>query len=288
MPRYGRLGLPLYEAIYSMRAIRRMRPDPLPDEDLEIILDAARQAPNGGNAQPWHFIVVRNPQLKSELGALYHEAWWAKRADEGIEGPDHPAFENPVRRSAMRLADEIGEAPVMILLCATAQGAGPRTRSFRQSRICCSPREASASAAPSRRCTRSSTNASKRCSRSPTKPRSSTASRSAIREAASARSTASRCATSSPRTSGARRRTGCRSRGPGSTLRSGWRPPARRSRRQRAVRALALPILVGIEEAVLDRLLVLIDRALLGRGRQRQVGGGPRSGAVVQPVRRRT
>ena len=124
MPRYGRLGLPLYEAIYSMRAIRRMRPDPLSEEDLEIILDAARQAPNGGNAQPWHFIVVRDPQLKQELGALYHEAWWAKRADEGIEGPDHPAFENPVRRSAMRLADEIGEAPVMILLCATAQGPG--------------------------------------------------------------------------------------------------------------------------------------------------------------------
>jgi len=124
MPRYGRLGLPLYEAIYSMRAIRRMRPDPLSNEDLEIILDAARQAPNGGNVQPWHFIVVRDPQLKRELGALYHEAWWAKRADEGIEGPDHPALENPVRRSAMRFADEIGEVPVMILLCATAQGPG--------------------------------------------------------------------------------------------------------------------------------------------------------------------
>ncbi len=124
MPRYGRLGLPLYEAIYSMRAIRRMRPDPISDEDLEIILDAARQAPNGGNAQPWHFLVVRDQAKRADLGALYHEAWWAKRADEGIEGPDHPAFENPVRRSAMRLADEIGDVPVMILLCATAPGAG--------------------------------------------------------------------------------------------------------------------------------------------------------------------
>ncbi len=124
MPRYGRLGLPLYEAIYSMRAIRRMRPDPISDEDLAIILDAARQAPNGGNAQPWHFLVVRDAARKTELGALYHEAWWAKRADEGIEGPDHPALEHPVRRSAMRLADEIGEVPVIILLCATAPGAG--------------------------------------------------------------------------------------------------------------------------------------------------------------------
>ena len=68
MPRYGRLGLPLYEAIYSMRAIRRMRPDPISDEDLEIILDAARQAPNGGNAQPWHFLVVRDQAKTGRTG----------------------------------------------------------------------------------------------------------------------------------------------------------------------------------------------------------------------------
>ena len=124
MPRYGRLGQPLYEAIYSMRAIRRLRPDPISDEDLEIILDAARQAPNGGNMQPWHFIVVRGESQKAELATLYHEAWWAKRADQGIEGRDHPGLQNPVSQSAMRLADEIGGAPVMILLCATGPGAG--------------------------------------------------------------------------------------------------------------------------------------------------------------------
>ena len=124
MPRYGRLGLPLYEAMYSMRAIRRMRPDPVSDEDLEIILDAARQAPNGGNAQPWHFLVVRGEQEKATLAELYHEAWWAKRADQGMEGRDHPGLQNPVSQSAMRLADEIGGVPVMILLCATAPGAG--------------------------------------------------------------------------------------------------------------------------------------------------------------------
>ena len=124
MPRYGRLGLPLYEAMYSMRAIRRIRPDPISDDDLEIILDAARQAPNGGNAQPWHFLVVRDADQRAELGKLYHEAWWAKRADQGIEGRDHPGLQNPVSRSAMRLADEIGDVPAMILLCATAPGAG--------------------------------------------------------------------------------------------------------------------------------------------------------------------
>lgn len=124
MPKIGRMGMPLYEAIYSMRAIRRMRPDPISDADMEIILDAARQAPNGGNAQPWHFLVIRDREKIAEFAPLYHEAWWAKRADEGIEGRDHPALEHPVRRSAMRFADEVGDVPAIVLLCATAHGAG--------------------------------------------------------------------------------------------------------------------------------------------------------------------
>ena len=124
MPKIGRMGMPLYEAIYSMRAIRRLRPDPIPEGDLEVILDAARQAPNGGNMQPWHFLVLRDRAVIEQFAPLYHEAWWAKRADAGIEGRDHPGLQNPVSRSAMRLADEIGEAPVIVLLCATAPGAG--------------------------------------------------------------------------------------------------------------------------------------------------------------------
>ena len=124
MPMTGRLGMALYEAIYSMRAIRRFRPNPISDADLEIILDAARQAPNGGNAQPWHFLVVRGDDQRRQLAELYREAWWAKRADQGIEGRDHPGLQNPVSQSAMRLADEFGDAPVAILLCATGPGAG--------------------------------------------------------------------------------------------------------------------------------------------------------------------
>lgn len=41
----------LHDAIYSLRAIRRLKPDPISDDDLATILDAARQAPNGGNQQ---------------------------------------------------------------------------------------------------------------------------------------------------------------------------------------------------------------------------------------------
>ena len=113
------LDLPLGEAIYSLRAIRRLRPDPLADDDLRIMLDAARQAPNGGNLQLWHFLVVTDPELRARFAPLYREAWWAKRRDSGYHTPDDlPDSYRP----AMRLADEIGEAPALVFLCATARG----------------------------------------------------------------------------------------------------------------------------------------------------------------------
>jgi nitroreductase len=119
-----RLTIPLGEAIYSLRAIRRVRPDPLPDADLRLILDAATHAPNGGNAQPWRFILVRDPDQRARFAPLYREAWWAKRADEGIRGPEDLP---PHYRPAMRLADEFGIAPAVVLVCATSRGVGPMT-----------------------------------------------------------------------------------------------------------------------------------------------------------------
>lgn len=120
----GRLTMPLGEAIFSLRAIRRFKPDPIPDADLRTALEAAIHAPNGGNAQPWRFVVVRDPDQRARFATLYREAWWAKRKDQGINGPaDIPPGER-VHRAAMRLADEIGGAPVVVLVCATARGAG--------------------------------------------------------------------------------------------------------------------------------------------------------------------
>ena len=120
----SRLSMPLGEAIFSQRAIRRFRPEPIAETVLQDILEAAIRAPNGGNNQPWHFLVIKDPELRVQFAALYREAWWAKRRDEGIRGPeDIPPGKN-TRRSAMRLADQIGQAPVIVLLCATAKGAG--------------------------------------------------------------------------------------------------------------------------------------------------------------------
>ena len=118
-----RLGdMSLGEALFTQRAIRRFKADPIPDEVMRDIMEAAIRAPNGGNTQQWHFIVVQDPEMRGKLAELYHEAWWAKRKDAGINGPeDIPPGKSPMR-STMRLANEIGNAPVMVLVCATAKG----------------------------------------------------------------------------------------------------------------------------------------------------------------------
>ena len=71
----SRLSMPLGEAIFTQRAIRRMRAVPISDADLQDILEAATRAPSGSNTQPWHFLVVRDPDLRAQLGVLYREAW---------------------------------------------------------------------------------------------------------------------------------------------------------------------------------------------------------------------
>lgn len=114
-----RLDMALGEAIYSLRAIRRHRPDPIPDEDINSILDAAIQAPNGANMQLWHFLVVSDEAHRADFAGLYKEAWWAKRHESGwFEPEDLP----DVYRAPMRLADEIGKSPVLILVCTTVRG----------------------------------------------------------------------------------------------------------------------------------------------------------------------
>ena len=53
----------LFEAMHTQRAIRRFAPDAVPDQAITKILEAATRAPNGGNRQLWHFIVIRDANL---------------------------------------------------------------------------------------------------------------------------------------------------------------------------------------------------------------------------------
>ena len=63
-------GMSLREAMETQRAIRRLRPDPVPDEVIYRCIELALKAPTGSNAQNWEWIVVRDPEVKRELGRL--------------------------------------------------------------------------------------------------------------------------------------------------------------------------------------------------------------------------
>jgi nitroreductase len=116
---HSRLSLPLGEAIFTQRSIRRFKPDPIPVEDIHLIIEAAVRAPNGGNLQLARFIVLTDRDTIRKFGALYREAWWAKRRDEGFSGPD----DLPQRYApAARLADEIVDAPCVVLALALHHG----------------------------------------------------------------------------------------------------------------------------------------------------------------------
>jgi nitroreductase len=58
------------EVLTSRKSIRRYKPDPIPDEMIDKILEAARWAPTGENYQPWRFIVVRNQETRNKIGDL--------------------------------------------------------------------------------------------------------------------------------------------------------------------------------------------------------------------------
>jgi FMN reductase (NADPH) len=55
------------ELVKTRRSIRRFKPDPIPDEYVDKIIEAARWAPSGFNSQPWEFVVIRDKKLKDAI-----------------------------------------------------------------------------------------------------------------------------------------------------------------------------------------------------------------------------
>jgi nitroreductase len=71
--------LTVKDAIERRRSIRRFKPDPVPDEYITALLDSARLAPSGCNAQPWRFRIVKDRETKMELSkAAYGQSFVAE------------------------------------------------------------------------------------------------------------------------------------------------------------------------------------------------------------------
>jgi nitroreductase len=113
----------IFEALYTTRAMRRVRPDPVPMDVQARILDAAIRAPSGGNTQNWRFLLVDDQEVIGRIAPLYRhsitELWdtvYADRIAAARDRPDDP--ENvqmlKVQASADWLADHFAEVPLFL------------------------------------------------------------------------------------------------------------------------------------------------------------------------------
>lgn len=66
--------------MWKRQSIRKYKPDPIPEEDLNLILEAARQAPTGGNRQKWRMVVIRDPEIRQKTAEACNGQTWMAQA----------------------------------------------------------------------------------------------------------------------------------------------------------------------------------------------------------------
>lgn len=120
----GEIGL--YDAMRTTRAVRKLRPDPVPDAVLARVLEAATWAPSGGNRQPWRLIVVRDPDVKRALQRMYAEGWRAylpiaRKGDVALSEAQRAKRERALRAGS-HLARNWHRAPVILVVCFDPRG----------------------------------------------------------------------------------------------------------------------------------------------------------------------
>lgn len=109
-----------FDVVHTQRAIRRFRPDPVPDDAVRQILDAAIRAPSGSNLQPWRWLVVRDPDVKARLAASLVATVEASGFLPSIRerlGAAETAREQRMYSQSIDLVTNIGAAPVLIVPC---------------------------------------------------------------------------------------------------------------------------------------------------------------------------
>src|SRR5918999_3193368 len=111
----------IFDIIRTTRAMRRLKPDPVPDALVRKILEAGVCAPNGGNTQRWRFLVRKDTKIKQQVQVFY------KRAFDEVIGPRYLTSAPPPGVTKERylrqhaaveyLTDHFHEAPVWIVAC---------------------------------------------------------------------------------------------------------------------------------------------------------------------------
>jgi F420 biosynthesis protein FbiB-like protein len=102
-------------ALHGRRSVRAYRTDPISEEDLAAILDAARWAPSPHNSEPWRFAVLRGAAAKERLVAAMGARWAGDLSRDGV-APE--IIERELRESNRRIT----EAPIVVIVSLTSEG----------------------------------------------------------------------------------------------------------------------------------------------------------------------
>jgi len=116
-----------FEVILERRSIRSFLPDPLPEEAVQKILQAAQRAPSAGNRQPWHFYVVRQEKLRHDLAwAAFNQEFVAQAPLVIVvcADPERSASRYGARGRELYCYQDTASAITNILLVATELGLG--------------------------------------------------------------------------------------------------------------------------------------------------------------------
>jgi len=106
-----------FEAAHTQRSIRKFKPDPVPDEEVWKMIDAAVRAPSGGDTQPWAWLIVRDPAKKATLAAAVREG--VGDLDKALEtaGQLATASQRRMRRASVTFRWDVASAPVIVIPC---------------------------------------------------------------------------------------------------------------------------------------------------------------------------
>jgi nitroreductase len=109
----------VFEAIYTSRALRRFKPDPVPEDVIFQLIDAAIRAPTGHNSQDWRFVVVTDPSTKRTMQEWSERAWRmafpAYQDDEAIDAL--PRTQRLSIASVRDLAFGLATVPLIVVVC---------------------------------------------------------------------------------------------------------------------------------------------------------------------------
>jgi nitroreductase len=113
----------LFEAMYTSRALRRFKPDPVPEDVVFQLIDAAIRAPTGHNSQDWRFVLVTDQDAKAKMQEWSERAWtmaFRQYADPSTGQAALDALPRTQRlsiQSVKDMAHTLAQVPLIVVVC---------------------------------------------------------------------------------------------------------------------------------------------------------------------------